>query len=128
MQRLRELGGSEGWLVLLPGLGPLLSHSASVDTARGFLWRPWRGRGNSHHSFPDGQLATSTLSGPGVAPLLFCAGLECGNQTLAPWCAGAVLAIHIPQKRGGGVGMTCPAGLWRGGGSRPRAASPGPCN
>lgn len=47
------------------------------------------------HSLPGGR--AHDLSGLGVASLLFQAGLECGNQILAPWCCEVVRG-DIPQK------------------------------
>ena len=66
---------------------------------------PARHRETFPVALPTGQI----LSGLGGAPLLFCAGLECGNQSPAPWCGRWG---YIPQTwRGQGRHQTCQAGL-----------------
>lgn len=78
---------------------PLAHSSSSCGRSGGReKGRPLGGRGPQHHSPLDGPSNwPHPLSGLGVASLLFCAGLECGNQIPVPWCGG-VGGVDIPPK------------------------------
>lgn len=89
----------------LPGRPLQPTGEAAAAWGQGAGKAPARHRETFPVALPTGQI----LSGLGGAPLLFCAGLECGNQSPAPWCGRWG---YIPQMwRGRGRHPTCQAGL-----------------